>query len=129
MIYTVCKFNFFISCAVNVYVYLSSSFFIAEINIDNEGDNAGGIVKDTSNTKANLENDVKPVNSVAKTQQVSEEYVDDFEEESSSGHFMAYFLTATVLCVAGYVIFHNKQKVSVHLIILLIVNYSHVLKY
>ena len=24
---------------------------------------------------------------------------------------MAYFLTATVLCVAGYVIFHNKQKV------------------
>ena len=65
---------------------------------------------------------------------MSEEYVDDFEEESSSGHFMAYFLTATVLCVAGYVIFHNKQKVSVHLIsvhliILLIVNYSHVLKY
>ena len=42
---------------------------------------------------------------------VSEDYVDEFET-SSSGHFMAYFLTATVLCVAGYVIFHNKQKVG-----------------
>ncbi|KAK3089993.1 hypothetical protein FSP39_008297 [Pinctada imbricata] len=35
-----------------------------------------------------------------------------YEEESSgAGHFMAYFLTAVVLCVAGYVIFHNKQKI------------------
>lgn len=32
-------------------------------------------------------------------------------ESEPEGHFMAYFLTAVVLCVAGYVIFHNKQKV------------------
>ena len=43
-------------------------------------------------------------------QVVSRDYV-DYDEEDSSGHFMAFFLTATVLCVAGYVIFHNKQKV------------------
>ncbi|XP_076440431.1 uncharacterized protein LOC143279945 isoform X2 [Babylonia areolata] len=33
------------------------------------------------------------------------------EESASSGHFMAYFITAVILCVAGYVIYHNKQKV------------------
>ena len=43
-------------------------------------------------------------------QALSREYV-EYDEEDSSGHFMAFFLTATVLCVAGYVIFHNKQKV------------------
>lgn len=32
-------------------------------------------------------------------------------ESEPEGHFMAYFLTAVVLCVAGYVIFHNKQKI------------------
>lgn len=38
--------------------------------------------------------------------------MDAFEEEESSGHFMAYFVTAVVLCIAGYVLYHNKQKVS-----------------
>ena len=28
-----------------------------------------------------------------------------------TGHFMAYFITICVLCVAGYVIYLNKQKV------------------
>ena len=37
----------------------------------------------------------------------------DFDEDvPTSGHFMAYFVTAVVLCVAGYVIYHNKQKVG-----------------
>ncbi|XP_078316782.1 uncharacterized protein LOC111120062 isoform X2 [Crassostrea virginica] len=39
------------------------------------------------------------------------EYKDPSPEPESEGHFMAYFLTAVVLCVAGYVIFHNKQKI------------------
>lgn len=41
-----------------------------------------------------------------------------FEDEGeSSTHFMSYFLVFTVLCIAGYIIFHNKQKVNfgVHL--------------
>ena len=55
---------------------------------------------------------VKPSDKEQKSQPVvSEDYTDEYEG-GSSGHFMAYFLTATVLCVAGYVIFHNKQKVS-----------------
>ena len=40
-------------------------------------------------------------------------YVYEEEKSAGAGHFMAYFLTAVVLCVAGYVIFHNKQKVRV----------------
>ncbi|XP_046571369.1 uncharacterized protein LOC124279573 isoform X2 [Haliotis rubra] len=34
----------------------------------------------------------------------------------SSGNFMAYFLTAVVLCIAGYVVFHNKQKIIAFII-------------
>ncbi|XP_053392756.1 SUMO-interacting motif-containing protein 1-like isoform X2 [Mercenaria mercenaria] len=33
------------------------------------------------------------------------------DEESSGGHFMAYFLVFIVLSIAGYIIFHNKQKI------------------
>ena len=29
----------------------------------------------------------------------------------ASGHFMAYFVTAMVFVVIGYLIYHNKQKV------------------
>lgn len=32
-------------------------------------------------------------------------------DEDSSSHFMSYFLVFMVLCIAGYIIFHNKQKV------------------
>ncbi|ESO84193.1 hypothetical protein LOTGIDRAFT_155518 [Lottia gigantea] len=32
-------------------------------------------------------------------------------DSPSSGHFMGYLLTAIILCVAGYVVFHNKQKI------------------
>ncbi|XP_060564521.1 trans-Golgi network integral membrane protein TGN38-like [Ruditapes philippinarum] len=32
------------------------------------------------------------------------------EDESSGGHFMAYFLVFIVLSIAGYIVFHNKQK-------------------
>ena len=39
-------------------------------------------------------------------------YLTDPYEGASSGNFMAYFLTGVVLCVAGYVLFHNKQKVK-----------------
>jgi hypothetical protein len=35
------------------------------------------------------------------------------EDESSGGHFMAYFLVFIVLSIAGYIVFHNKQKVSI----------------
>lgn len=33
-----------------------------------------------------------------------------FPEEEDS-HFFAYFLTIVVLCIAGYLVFHNKQKI------------------
>ncbi|XP_067145518.1 trans-Golgi network integral membrane protein 2-like isoform X2 [Centruroides vittatus] len=33
-----------------------------------------------------------------------------FPEEEDS-HFFAYFLTIIVLCIAGYLVFHNKQKI------------------
>lgn len=36
------------------------------------------------------------------------------DKEESSGHFMAYFITAAVFVAVGYVIYHNKQKVGVH---------------
>ena len=39
-------------------------------------------------------------------------YTSDEPEPPGSGNFMAYFLTVVVLCIAGYVVFHNKQKVS-----------------
>ena len=35
------------------------------------------------------------------------------EDEPGSGHFMGYFLTMIVLVVAGYLLYHNKQKVRV----------------
>jgi hypothetical protein len=35
------------------------------------------------------------------------------EEQDSSGHFMAYFITFAVVCIAGYIIYHNKQKVNI----------------
>ena len=37
----------------------------------------------------------------------------EYNETPSSAHFMGYFLTAIVLCIAGYVVFHNKQKVNI----------------
>lgn len=37
---------------------------------------------------------------------------DDAESSPGSGHFLAYFLTAVVICISGYIIYHNKQKVS-----------------
>lgn len=36
----------------------------------------------------------------------------DADESPGSGHFLAYFLTAVVICITGYVVYHNKQKVS-----------------
>ena len=38
-----------------------------------------------------------------------------YEEEEESSHFMIYFLTAAVLCICLYVVYHNKQKVSCRL--------------
>ena len=35
------------------------------------------------------------------------------EEEDSGGHFMAYFITFAIVCIAGYIIYHNKQKVNI----------------
>ena len=35
------------------------------------------------------------------------------KEEDSGGHFMAYFITFTIVCIAGYIIYHNKQKVNI----------------
>ncbi|KAK0048482.1 trans-Golgi network integral membrane protein 1 [Biomphalaria pfeifferi] len=42
--------------------------------------------------------------------------VDDEDESYSSGHFIAYFLSAVIICVAGYIIFHNKQKIMAFVI-------------
>ncbi len=36
---------------------------------------------------------------------------DNTPESPSSGHFMAYFVTAVVFVVVGYLVYHNKQKV------------------
>ncbi|CAC5378712.1 unnamed protein product [Mytilus coruscus] len=33
------------------------------------------------------------------------------DDEDSGGHFMAYFITFVVICIAGYIIYHNKQKI------------------
>ncbi|XP_064636178.1 trans-Golgi network integral membrane protein 1-like isoform X2 [Lineus longissimus] len=33
------------------------------------------------------------------------------KEDVKSSHFMAYFLTIVVVCIVGYVLFHNKQKI------------------
>ncbi|XP_041363629.1 Y' element ATP-dependent helicase YEL077C-like [Gigantopelta aegis] len=38
-------------------------------------------------------------------------YISNEPESPGSGNFMAYFLTVVVLCIAGYVVFHNKQKI------------------
>ncbi|CAL1529216.1 unnamed protein product [Lymnaea stagnalis] len=38
------------------------------------------------------------------------------EESNGSGHFLAYFLTAVVICIAGYIIYHNKQKIMAFVI-------------
>lgn len=39
-----------------------------------------------------------------------------YNETPSSAHFMGYFLTAIVLCIAGYIVFHNKQKIIAFII-------------
>ncbi|XP_029636731.1 dentin sialophosphoprotein [Octopus sinensis] len=39
-----------------------------------------------------------------------------YNEAPSSAHFMGYFLTAIVLCIAGYIVFHNKQKIIAFII-------------
>ena len=41
----------------------------------------------------------------------------EYNETPSSAHFMGYFLTAIVLCIAGYVVFHNKQKVNIFFLV------------
>ncbi|XP_071128266.1 trans-Golgi network integral membrane protein TGN38-like [Mytilus edulis] len=33
------------------------------------------------------------------------------DDEDTGGHFMAYFITFVVICIAGYIIYHNKQKI------------------
>lgn len=40
----------------------------------------------------------------------------EYNETPSSAHFMGYFLTAIVLCIAGYIVFHNKQKIIAFII-------------
>jgi hypothetical protein len=31
--------------------------------------------------------------------------------DSEDSHFYAYFMTVVVICIIGYLVFHNKQKV------------------
>ena len=40
------------------------------------------------------------------------------EDTPPSGHFMAYFVTLVVIVVAGYLIFHNKQRVNITIVVL-----------
>jgi len=35
----------------------------------------------------------------------------DIAEEEDNTYFMAYFLVAAVLCIIGYITFHNRKKV------------------
>ncbi|BFZ02811.1 hypothetical protein BsWGS_05850 [Bradybaena similaris] len=44
------------------------------------------------------------------------DYDDDTESSPGSGHFLAYFLTAVVICISGYIIYHNKQKILAFII-------------
>lgn len=41
--------------------------------------------------------------------------------DAADSHFYAYFMTMVVICIIGYLVFHNKQKVcnlekSVHVV-------------
>eukprot|EP00106_Octopus_bimaculoides_P015686 XP_014783128.1 PREDICTED: trans-Golgi network integral membrane protein 2-like [Octopus bimaculoides] len=96
-------------------------------NSPNNGQEAGIDASKTSDTRANISpskdsqqkakisigNQIQP-DTVPKKTPVSTAY----NEAPSSAHFMGYFLTAIVLCIAGYIVFHNKQKVK-HLFLLL----------
>ncbi|XP_013401525.1 trans-Golgi network integral membrane protein 1 [Lingula anatina] len=33
------------------------------------------------------------------------------EEDRPKSHFIAYFFTVVILCIVGYIVFHNKQKI------------------
>uniref|UniRef100_A0A2C9KGN3 Uncharacterized protein n=1 Tax=Biomphalaria glabrata TaxID=6526 RepID=A0A2C9KGN3_BIOGL len=84
-----------------------------------EGSNKGNGAKETDNelegSKDGAQNtDYKKGDK--KTQQQSGLSVDDEDESYSSGHFIAYFLSAVIICVAGYIIFHNKQKIMAFVI-------------
>lgn len=65
-----------------------------------------------SNDKANNNNN-QPVDSNTVTTIGHSDFGVGKEKIPNSGHFFAYFLTAIVICITGYVIFHNKQKVRI----------------
>ncbi|XP_052824003.1 trans-Golgi network integral membrane protein 2 [Octopus bimaculoides] len=94
-------------------------------NSPNNGQEAGIDASKTSDTRANISpskdsqqkakisigNQIQP-DTVPKKTPVSTAY----NEAPSSAHFMGYFLTAIVLCIAGYIVFHNKQKIIAFII-------------
>ncbi|XP_025086751.1 trans-Golgi network integral membrane protein 1-like isoform X2 [Pomacea canaliculata] len=80
-------------------------------NIDNEyEDHKFAADDENDNRDFEISSDTKKVKQQDGVVKIPKQ-MDAFEEEESSGHFMAYFVTAVVLCIAGYVLYHNKQKI------------------
>ncbi|GFN98318.1 trans-Golgi network integral membrane protein 1-like [Plakobranchus ocellatus] len=55
----------------------------------------------------NKENGLKNLNADSQVRNGGDRYGD----VPSPGHFFGYFLTAVILCISGYVVYHNKQRI------------------
>jgi hypothetical protein len=66
-------------------------------------------IEEISDDNAVVKEDKKPADK--KKDQLQHIVKEDEDESPGSGHFLAYFLTAVVICISGYVIYHNKQKI------------------
>ncbi|XP_052764716.1 uncharacterized protein LOC128206355 isoform X2 [Mya arenaria] len=64
---------------------------------------------DTSKTDAEASKDSEGSGSGTGGQQMVKSDYDDSDDEGT--HFMSYFIVMTVLCIAGYLLYHNKQKI------------------
>ena len=40
-------------------------------------------------------------------------YVNDKFVNAEDSHFFAYFMTMIIICIIGYLVYHNKQKVCI----------------
>ena len=40
-------------------------------------------------------------------------YIQDKFVNAEDSHFFAYFMTMMIICIVGYLVYHNKQKVCI----------------
>lgn len=85
----------------------------------------GGEIEDPANGRStspkNFEYDsedepILPINGVEQEKVTQNDagagmYVHDRFVDAEDSHFFAYFMTMIILCILGYLIFHNKQKI------------------